>query len=235
MPYGQVPVAIQGNVGLGIATLVLGGVLVACSVLQALTAPAAARAYDRTVALGYLPGPAYALHQLLGGLSVVVVPLWIVGSIWLYRAHFAAFALVSGHMRRAPHWSWLGWVVPVVNLWFPKQILDDVWRAAGSRTLPTSPGRQRSTDLMWGLWLTYNVLYGLAHLHFWSSANGDPNTLAADNAYYMSHPVIHPPLEILGAVVGIAAYVAWVRVVRGISAAQEELTRRPFVQGPVPY
>jgi hypothetical protein len=49
------------------------------------------------------------------------------------------------------------WLVPVVNLWYPKQVVDDVVAASDQRTDPLTvelkdiPG----TRLVWAWWLTW--------------------------------------------------------------------------------
>ena len=48
--------------------------------------------------------------------------------VWFYRARVNA----EGHgwpQRWSPGWAIAGWLVPVVNFWFPFQIMADIWRA----------------------------------------------------------------------------------------------------------
>lgn len=57
----------------------------------------------------------------------------IVFVIWLMRARENAENLSPYPHRRTRGWLFGGWLVPVVNLWFPKQIVDDIWRASSPR------------------------------------------------------------------------------------------------------
>lgn len=74
----------------------------------------------------------------------------IVFLIWFRRARIAAERL-DWRQRRARGWAFWGWVVPVVNLWIPFQIMSDIWRAG----LP--PARRASTAWLpvswWVCWL----------------------------------------------------------------------------------
>jgi hypothetical protein len=54
--------------------------------------------------------------------------LGILFIVWFRRARINA-----GHrgwrQRRALGWTFWGWVLPVVSLWIPFQIMGDIWRA----------------------------------------------------------------------------------------------------------
>ena len=65
-------------------------------------------------------------------------------------------------IRRSAVWAWLGWLVPIVSLWFPKQIVDDSWRITSSSAAVGQRGRYRDTSLWWGLWIAYQVLANYA-------------------------------------------------------------------------
>jgi hypothetical protein len=64
------------------------------------------------------------------------------------RRNAALFA--PAHIRRSPAWAWLGWVVPIVSLFFPKQMVDDCWQIT-SRAIPGAGPRSRylPTALWW--------------------------------------------------------------------------------------
>ena len=78
-----------------------------------------------------------------------MVVAWVTGSMWLRRARHNADVLNPGrrHVRRAG-WAWGGWIVPVVALWFPYQLVRDI----DSAVSPRAPAK----DLVawwWGAWL----------------------------------------------------------------------------------
>ncbi len=49
---------------------------------------------------------------------------------WLWRARVNAERLCRAEHRLARGWTVGAWFVPVVNLWFPRQIVEDVWRTS---------------------------------------------------------------------------------------------------------
>ena len=74
--------------------------------------------------------------------------------MWFYRARINAER--HGYpQQRARGWAFWGWIVPIVNLWFPFQIMGDIWRAG-------LPAEQRGeTAWLPALWWTSWLLSGL--------------------------------------------------------------------------
>lgn len=78
--------------------------------------------------------------------------------IWLWRARMNAEALCPASHRRGRPWVIWGWIVPVINLWFPYQVVDDVYRASRPGNHPelynlrTVPG-SRLLGAWWTAWL----------------------------------------------------------------------------------
>src|SRR4051812_9233206 len=71
--------------------------------------------------------PAPAGSQVLSSTVLLLeVCVWAVASVWLTRARQNAMLLTWYQPRRSEAWIWLAWIIPVVNFWFPKQIVDDV-------------------------------------------------------------------------------------------------------------
>lgn len=64
-----------------------------------------------------------ALWLLVGIATFVLVGCWL-GQAWCHADRIA-----PDQQRRSKVWVWLSWIVPVINLWFPKQVIDDVWRS----------------------------------------------------------------------------------------------------------
>jgi hypothetical protein len=77
-----------------------------------------------------------AVISLIGALFGVILiftfllllPTTVVFLIWFYRARQNAGHLDS-RQRWSPGWSIFGWFVPICFLWFPYQIMLDIWRA----------------------------------------------------------------------------------------------------------
>jgi hypothetical protein len=59
---------------------------------------------------------------------LLLVPLVVVFLVWFYRARQNAGQL-NWRQRWSPPWAVFGWFVPICFLWFPYQIMADIWRA----------------------------------------------------------------------------------------------------------
>ncbi|WP_436492505.1 DUF4328 domain-containing protein [Actinokineospora sp. HUAS TT18] len=86
---------------------------------------------------------------------------------WLYRARKNAELLCDAEHRRSRGWLIGGWFVPIVNLWFPFQIVSDIWKASS----PTTPKRLDAlvhlkgsglVALWWGCMATGTVIDRIA-------------------------------------------------------------------------
>jgi hypothetical protein len=75
--------------------------------------------------------------------------------IWFYRARVNAEGY-GWPQRQSPRWAIVAWVVPVVNLWVPFQIMADIWRAG----LPEHARASRAMlpGIWWAFWLAFLCL-----------------------------------------------------------------------------
>jgi hypothetical protein len=182
-------------------------------VLSAATASNAVDQYQKATLEGRDPTAVLTWHDLVGLLgAVMLLATWVVGSFWLSRVQANAEAIAPGEQRRSPAWAWLGWLVPIVSLWFPKQIVDDSWRVtsrAGREDEPVTARRRDDTGWWWPLWIVYLVLLNIT-VRIGLSDGG-------------TNQGVYPGLEIAVAVVSLAAFAAWVPVVRGLTAEQDRL------------
>lgn len=80
-------------------------------------------------------------------LEAAAIPVFLV---WFYQVR--RNAALWGPQRRSQGWSIGAWFTPVVALWFPFQIMNDVWRASA----PDAKRRRRPEALVqawWGCWI----------------------------------------------------------------------------------
>ncbi|SDD10901.1 DUF4328 domain-containing protein [Auraticoccus monumenti] len=188
--------------GLARATVVLSAVYLAVSWLATLLAfPAAARYRAADDALGVsTPYDAVSSASFFPMLAA-----WIVTSVWLGTARTNALTIRPGSPHQhGPAWVWLGWVVPIVSLWFPYQVVRDVWRVSG-------PVDRSLLGWWWGTWV------------------GGPLVMNAAGAFVpFSGPVGSSvgalgPTALLGTAVLTVSFVLWVRIVRTITDEQERV------------
>ena len=216
-PTGNLAARPRPNQGLGTALLVLGALVVLSDIFRAATAPAAVHAFEAAAAEGRDPAQVYTAYGGAALLSsLLLLSTWIVGSLWLSRARANAVLIAPDRIRRSAVWAWLGWLVPVVLLWFPKQIVDDSWRITSSVAAVGPRGRYRETTLWWVLWIVYS---GTGNLP------GNPSLQKRIIDINNVHQGVLPALDIAVAILGILAFATWVPVVRGLSQAQTELAR----------
>jgi hypothetical protein len=148
----------------------------------------------------------YHFVTALGGGAVVVCALLFIS--WLLRLRDNARALSGEAPKYAGIWLYLGWIVPFVNLWFPRGIIADAYRrSVPGRRLPVS------VDVWWGLWLI-GMLSGV----------GIVSRDSTDEIIARAYTGVWPLLASDAAVVGAA--VAGAFAVRAVTAAQVERVRR---------
>lgn len=161
--------------------------------------------------------------------TVVDLPLipltllaFVMFALWLYNARINAERLTyANEHRRSRVWVWLGWIVPVVNLWFPKLVVDDIWRASDPQ-LQGVPLQQRPYPAVTTRWWTAYLLMwilDLGYLRFYD--NGE---LTTDSF------LIAAVLTTMSAAVGVVAAILAVQVVQRISAFQHTPLPEPHVQ-----
>lgn len=139
-----------------------------------------------------------ALGQTSLGVSVIVlVVVYVVSCAWLARSRTLATKIAPGYSHtRGPGAVWYGWIVPVILLWFPYQVVRDIYGASAS-------GRTVSIGRWWGLWISGSVLGNIA------------GQLSSTGA---SSPMIL--LLLAGAAMTVGAFVLWVRIILQIRAGQ---------------
>ncbi|WP_406461074.1 DUF4328 domain-containing protein [Streptomyces sp. NBC_00111] len=154
--------AVRSPVGLGVAVSLL---LVAVIITDMLSIASGGYLY---VLLRELPDSAAALdavshagnrqlyYDLTGMLqSLLYFSTGIVYVCWLYRLRDNAEVFAPGAHRHGRSWTGWGWLIPVVNLWFPRRVTLDIWnasRSAESQATTSRPGHGL-INLWWGFWL----------------------------------------------------------------------------------
>ncbi len=135
----------------------------------------------------------------LEGLTVLTtLAAFVVTGFWLLNLRrVAEWASPSTHHRRSSYWAFLGWIVPVVNLWFPYQVVADASRGVGSKVKNVMP--------WWIAWLALSFVIYLSNVSVELATDADLTAWIRT-------------LQILG-VLAVVAFVLWFRVVRSATAA----------------
>ncbi|MFD9741661.1 DUF4328 domain-containing protein [Umezawaea sp. NPDC059074] len=152
-----------------------------------------------------------SLAAALGVLNVLVrIAAGVVFIVWLWRARRNSVALYGweGH-RRESVWVGWAWFVPVVNLWFPYQVVQDVYR----------PSTRLSGGVVRWWWGVYLVRNG-ASVYFAAAARGQEITVESLKTAAITSTLL--------AVLGVVAAVLVVVVVRRIVVGQLVRVADPY-------
>ncbi|MEW9556077.1 DUF4328 domain-containing protein [Nonomuraea sp. NPDC050783] len=145
------------------------------------------------------------VYGLSGILETVTYLVAIVAFLtWLFRVRANAETLSPHGHRRSRVWVILGWIVPIVSLWFPKQIVDDVWDA--SNRDPSPP--KGLFHAWWAAWLVGAWVSNIA-------------SRVLFNAEEPAELVTAARFDLVSIVLMLVAAVLAILVVRRISDAQE--------------
>ncbi|MFE7897173.1 DUF4328 domain-containing protein [Streptomyces sp. NPDC057424] len=149
-------------------------------------------------------------YHLVASVGSAVTALCAIAFLfWLDRMRDNAKALSGAEHRYGYPWLWLGWIVPVVNLWIPRGVVADVHRSVfPDRRLPAV------VNWWWGLWLA-----GLA---------GGVGLVYADDTDEVIARAYSGVLSLLAAdLVIVAAAGAAALMVHTLTAAQQRHTDEP--------
>ncbi|GGQ92094.1 hypothetical protein GCM10010195_55220 [Kitasatospora griseola] len=151
-----------------------------------------------------------ALTALSGSALLSYLPWSAAGVaflVWLWRARINAESLRGRDtQRRTRIWIVGSWITPVVNLWYPYQIVSDVWQAS-------SPRRSAPGALVKAWWACF-VLLGLVRPIQWRLAKQDWTS--------ESDVLANANVSLLFAVLAVAAGVLVVLIVRQVTAWQNQ-------------
>ncbi len=137
--------------GLGTAAIVLVWVTTAALIplvvtLSGFVRTASQAANDLTYDPALVADAAQPFLLGVGLLSLVSLTSGIVYWVWSWRARVNAEVLGGpGSQELSRGWTFWGWICPIVSLWFPCQIMLDIYR--------TSSGGQRSRAVVIAWWV----------------------------------------------------------------------------------
>lgn len=144
--------------GMGLAASILIGVVTVTT-----WATAWSDLYSYQTVKRYADDPdRLAEADLISGSLGIVAALALLAAavvfiVWLWRVRWNAEMFCCGEHRFTRGWVLGSWICPVVNLWYPKQVVDDIVAASDPRTPPQTPVLRDvpGTRLVWGWWLTW--------------------------------------------------------------------------------
>ncbi|MEU4793029.1 DUF4328 domain-containing protein [Micromonospora tulbaghiae] len=216
--YGVRGLAVAGAIAVGVATL--------CYLLTALfplvgvrMARSAAEQLDRDVLLGaVLAEVLFSLPYLLALLTAGTLVV-----IWTWRARKNLDAFPGAVPNLGPAWAIAGWLVPLVNLVVPARVLADLLR--------NSVWQRRQSWLVgvwWASWLVFLIgdrFVARAEQQRYDRLTELPRNDAEFGTYVRFYEDALGP-RLVPAVACLVAGVAFVVLIRRISAAQQDRLSR---------
>ena len=210
--------------GVAIAVAILVALVMLAAIIRALLAPTVAHDIDLLVA-GQGSG-SLALLDAFDGITLLTTVLLLAGGIltivWLnlVRTNTVRLSPKVPH-ERSQVWVTLGWMVPVVALWFPFQVVRDIRRALNPdpevRRFPSSAGR-----LVGYWWFCYLAMNSVRWLESVGTSSSGP--LRSSDAEVIR--ILDPLSALLTAVAGVLwiVIVASIEKDQAVRVAQEQAT-----------
>jgi Domain of unknown function (DUF4328) len=160
--------------------------------------------------------------ELVTFIAVVIVFL-----TWFSRAYKNLGSLGASGFRFTPGWAVGAWFVPILNLWRPKQIANDIWRASDPAAAPAqgSVWREQAISPLLTIWWIFWIVSGyLGNLTARLAFEGDEASDVRDADY----------ADVVGLVLdAVAAVLAIVVVSRMTRRLNERAARMAAAAEPV--
>ncbi|HSK16850.1 MAG TPA: DUF4328 domain-containing protein [Gaiellaceae bacterium] len=133
--------------------------------------------------------------------------------LWFSRAYANIVPLGAREPRFGRGWAVGGWFVPVLNVWRPKQIANDVWRASDPGA-PADQGEEWKGRPVPGFLLAWWLLFAFGTWLAWTTASLLPRGTAAEAERSLLAFAAADTLDVVAALFAIA-------VVRAVTAREE--------------
>jgi hypothetical protein len=177
--------------------------LLAAVWIVALTSIPSAQSYRDQLASGTAADQIITTYDAMTVLiPITMISSWVITSLWLKRLHMAATATNPTAMRLKRPWVFWSWIVPVVSLWFPKNLIEDLLKANGSDEAKSLVGKDTLT--WWLTWVGFALVNNVGIVAEFDAPEG--------------YVPIRPELELAGACLLTGAYMVWIRIVKSLDA-----------------
>jgi hypothetical protein len=116
---------------------------------------------------GEVPDAQDAVDATSGIWALLFLGSGIAFVAWFYRAYVNLGRMSVAALRYRPGWAIGAWFVPILNLFRPKQIANDVWRATEPQAdRDSNAWRSQAVSPLvhwwWALWMVGGILGGIA-------------------------------------------------------------------------
>jgi len=194
--------------------------LVAVAVLDVVAVLADWARYDLLVRIanggGYTLAEANTSDNRQSAIALLQIGALVFGAIFFIRWFLDAYRNVDplgGTRAFTEKWAGWAWFVPILSLWRPKQIANEIWRASDPDHPDEHPSEKTPLwgvlTLWWACWIASNFIsqFGARMVFNGNTAGGLRDSTAA---------------YLVGDSIDIAAAILAIAVIRRITARQEE-------------
>jgi len=177
--------------------------LLAAVWIVALTSMPSAQSYRDQLASGTPADEIVTTYDAMAVLiPITMITSWIITSRWLKRLHISATEVNETAIRLKRPWVFWSWIVPVVSLWFPKNLIEDLLKANGTDEAKSLVGKDTLT--WWLTWVGFALVNNVGIVSAFDAPEG--------------YVPIRPELELAGACLLTGAYLVWIRIVKTLDA-----------------
>jgi hypothetical protein len=175
---------------------------------------------------GYTFAEANTSDSRQQAIALLQIGALVFGALFFIRWFLDAYRNVDplgGSRDFTAKWAGWAWFVPILSLWRPKQIANEIWRASDPDHADENPSEAAPLwgvlTLWWACWIASNFLsqFGARMAFRGDTAAGLRNSTAA---------------YLIGDSIDIAAAVLAIAVIRRITARQEERAAKRAVSVP---
>jgi len=137
------------------------------------------RLLARSLGPGSITASERAAHAFVGAVvfevqTALLAATAIAFVTWLYRARANLRAFGTRHLRFQRNWAIFGFVIPVLNLFRPYQVVQEVWQASTPAAIgPVAWQGVAPSGLVaswWGTFVAFAVIKSLAWWMQWSGS-----------------------------------------------------------------
>ena len=158
-------------------------------------------------------GVSDTLRQIVVIVNLMIFILAIVFFImWFRRAYYNLHELPWHNARYTEGWAAGSWFVPVINLWWPYQIMVDIWRGT-QNALRDRLGEPQPTTII-GWWWALRLISGIF---------GNISARVTMNADGIDELITATQLELISDVLTIPAIIVTIVMIQRTSNFEKEL------------
>ena len=147
------------------------------------------------------------------GLNFIMIILSMIFFImWFRRAYYNLHCLSWSYTRHTEGWAAGAWFIPILNLVWPYQIMEDIWKGT-QNAIRERFGEPQSSAIIGWWWALYLINNFFSYIT--SFVTGD--------AKGVDELITSTIVELIGEVISIAAIIVTVRMIQRTSNFEKEL------------